>query len=111
MKRVIRGRFESTVMLESAKLEQKRLVCQMEDQIKELKLIQQSNQTYEGISAKVTGLTCDKQQLKLDLNETNAAMAEAEKMASASNRNTLAAVYKTSTAESVTCAAEGKTAT
>jgi hypothetical protein len=47
----------------------------------------------------------------LDLNEAIAAMAEAEKSASASNRNTLAAVYETAAAESATCAAEAKTAT
>jgi hypothetical protein len=70
---------ELTVMLESAKFEQQRLICQVEDQRKDLELIQQSNQAYEGISEKVTGLTSDKQQLQLDLNEAIAAMAEAEK--------------------------------
>jgi hypothetical protein len=55
------------------------LVCQVKDQRKELKLIKQSNQAYKGISAQVTGLKSDTQQLQLDLNKAIAAMAEAEK--------------------------------
>jgi hypothetical protein len=98
-------------MLESAKFEQRRLICQVEDQRKELELIQQSNQAYDGLSEKVTWLTSDNQKLQLDLNEAIAAMAEAEKSASACNRNSLAAVYETAAIESATRAAEAKTAT
>jgi hypothetical protein len=87
------------------------LICHLEDQIKELELIQQSNQAYEGLSEKVTGLPSDKQQLQLYLNEAIAAMAEAEKSASACNINSLAAVYENAAAGSSTRAAEAKTAT
>jgi hypothetical protein len=110
VKRVVRRCVELTVMLESAQFEQHRLICQVEDQRKELELIQQSNHAYQGLGAQVTGITSDKQQLQLDLNEVIAAMAEAEKSASASNRKTLAAVYETA-AESAARAAEAKTAT
>jgi hypothetical protein len=83
----------------------------VEDQRKDVDLIQQSNHAYQGLSAQVTGLTSDKKRLQLDLNEAIAAMAEAEKSESASNRNTLAAVYDTAAAESATRAAEAKTST
>jgi hypothetical protein len=43
VKRVERRCVELTVMLENAQFEQHRLICQLEDQIKELELIQQSN--------------------------------------------------------------------
>jgi hypothetical protein len=112
VKQVERRCVELTVMLESSQFEQHRLVCQVEDQIKELELIQQSNHAYQGLNAQVTtGITLDKQQLQLDLNEVIAAMAEADKSASASNINTLVTVYETAAAESATRAAEAKTAT
>jgi hypothetical protein len=44
----------------------------------------------------------------LDLHQAIAAMAEAEELASASNRNSLAALYEAAAAESATRAAEAK---
>jgi hypothetical protein len=111
VKRVIRGRFESTVMLESAKLEQQRIVCHVEYQRKELEIIQQSNQAYAGLSMKVTGHTSYTRKLQSYPNEGNAAMAEANTLASVSNINSIVVVYETATAESIMRAAEANTAT
>jgi hypothetical protein len=77
MKQVERQCAELTLMLESANLDQQRLVCRVEDQRRDLELIQQSNQAYGGLSSTVTRLTPDKRKVQSDLNEANAAMDEA----------------------------------